>query len=135
MSTDTHHSKYSPHEELANGITHGVGIPLSIGGLAVLATFAARFGDVWHIVSCSVFGAALILIGGVYLVMLNSIQHPSHEGMGPESRFYAVLSSAGCCALAPRFGFFGLWLSRNGLGLAAAITALAICLSSGLVAA
>jgi len=54
--------QYSPREELANGITHGVGILLSIGGLAVLAAFAARFGDAWHIASCSIFGATLIIM-------------------------------------------------------------------------
>jgi hemolysin III len=34
---------------------------LAIAGLAVLVAFAALYGDVWHIVGCSVFGAAMIL--------------------------------------------------------------------------
>ncbi len=62
MSSDGSNPRYSLGEEVANSITHGVGIALSIGGLAVLAAFAARFGDVWHIVSCSIFGATLILM-------------------------------------------------------------------------
>ena len=49
MSSDTRLPKYSPREELANSITHGVGILLSMGGLALPAAFAARFGDVWHL--------------------------------------------------------------------------------------
>lgn len=53
--------QYSVGEELANGITHGVGIVLAIVGLAVLTAFAARNGDVWHVVACSIFGATLIL--------------------------------------------------------------------------
>ena len=50
----------SPREELANSLTHGVGLVASIVGLAVLVGFASRFGNVWHVVSCSVFGATLI---------------------------------------------------------------------------
>ncbi|MCE5262527.1 MAG: hemolysin III family protein [Deltaproteobacteria bacterium] len=62
MGSDGNDPRYSLGEEVANSVTHGVGILLSIGGLAVLAAFAARFGDAWHIVSCSVFGATLILM-------------------------------------------------------------------------
>ena len=47
-------------EEIANSLTHGVGLLLSIAGLAVLVGFASRYGNVWHVVSCSVFGAALV---------------------------------------------------------------------------
>jgi hemolysin III len=54
--------QYNPREELANSITHGVGIFLSMCGLVVLTAFASRFGDIWHIVSCSIFGATLILM-------------------------------------------------------------------------
>lgn len=52
---------YSFREELANSITHGVGIVLAIAGLAVMVAYASLHGDVWHIVSCAVFGATLIL--------------------------------------------------------------------------
>lgn len=59
----THSSlpQYSVGEELANGITHGVGIVLAIAGLTVMTAFAALKGDVWHVVACSIFGATLIL--------------------------------------------------------------------------
>ena len=50
----------TPAEEIANSVTHGIGFVLSIAGLAILVGFAARFGTAWHIVSCSVFGAALV---------------------------------------------------------------------------
>ena len=52
---------YTLREEIASSITHGIGIVLAIAGLAVLVAFAARHGDAWHVVSCSIFGAALIL--------------------------------------------------------------------------
>lgn len=51
---------YSLGEDIANGITHGVGIVLAISGLCVLITFASIYGNAWHIVSCSIFGATLV---------------------------------------------------------------------------
>ncbi len=60
------HSNVMPHyslsEEIANSVTHGIGIVLAIAGLAVLTAFASLFGTVWHIVSCSVFGGTMILL-------------------------------------------------------------------------
>lgn len=53
--------EYTLAEELAHAITHGLGLALSIAGLAVLVLFAARYGSAWHIVSCSIFGATLVL--------------------------------------------------------------------------
>ena len=47
-------------EELANGVTHGIGTVFAVGALAVLATYATLLGNAWHIVTCSVFGATLI---------------------------------------------------------------------------
>jgi hemolysin III len=52
---------YSRREEIANSLTHGVGIVLSIAGLAVLSAFAALYGDARHISAAAIFGAALIL--------------------------------------------------------------------------
>jgi hemolysin III len=53
--------RYSFGEEIANSVTHGTGILLAIAGLAVMTAFAARFGNAWHVVACSIFGSALIL--------------------------------------------------------------------------
>lgn len=55
-------SRYTLGEEIANSVTHGVGIVLAIAGLAVLVAFATLHGDAWHVVSCSIFGATLILL-------------------------------------------------------------------------
>jgi len=67
--------RYSKGEEIANSITHGIGMLLAIGGLVVLVVFAALYGNVWHIVSCSIFGGALILL---YLAstLYHAVQHP-----------------------------------------------------------
>jgi len=61
MSTLPALPQYSFGEEIANSVTHGAGVVLAIAGLAVLTAFAALHGDVWHIVACSIFGAALII--------------------------------------------------------------------------
>lgn len=49
-------------EEIANSITHGVGIGLSIAALVILVVLASKRGDVWRIASFSVYGATLILL-------------------------------------------------------------------------
>ncbi len=53
---------YSIREEIANSITHGIGILLAIAGLAVLTAFASLYGTAWHIVACSIFGGTMILL-------------------------------------------------------------------------
>jgi hemolysin III len=67
--------RYSLGEEIANSITHGVGIILSLAGLAVLTAYACRYGNVWHIVSCSVYGATLMLLYTAS-TLYHSIQRP-----------------------------------------------------------
>ncbi len=62
MTTQLSLPRYSPAEELANSVTHGIGVVLSIAGLAVLTAFASLFGTVWHIVACSIYGATQILL-------------------------------------------------------------------------
>ena len=52
----------TPAEELANSLTHGLGLLLSIACLVLLVIFATLKGTAWHIVSCSVFGAMLVLL-------------------------------------------------------------------------
>jgi hemolysin III len=54
--------EYSAAEELAHTLTHGVGALLSIAGLVVLVAFASLNGDVWHVVSSSIYGATLIIL-------------------------------------------------------------------------
>ena len=49
-------------EETINALTHGLGALLSLGGLVVLVLMASRHGDAWHIVSCSIYGATLVLL-------------------------------------------------------------------------
>ena len=52
----------SPSEELANSIIHGIGVALSVAGLVLLVVFASLFGDVWRVVSFSIYGSTLIIL-------------------------------------------------------------------------
>src|SRR5215216_131086 len=49
-------------EELANGITHGIGLALSIVGLAILLILSITNGSGWHIAGCTTFGVTLVLL-------------------------------------------------------------------------
>lgn len=81
MTTDTSHIfRYSRGEEIANSITHGVGIILAIGGLAVLTGFASLYGNAWHITSCAIFGAALIILYSAS-TLYHAIQHPKAKSI------------------------------------------------------
>jgi len=59
---DSTHAGYSASEELASSVIHGIGIVLSIAGLAVLSAYAAPAGDARHIASVGVYGTTLILL-------------------------------------------------------------------------
>ena len=49
-------------EQLANSITHGLGVMLSVAALSVLVTFAAVWGNAWHVVGFSVYGSTLVTL-------------------------------------------------------------------------
>jgi hemolysin III len=57
-------SKLERLEELANSVTHGLGLLLSLAGLALLVTGAVLRGTVWHVVSCAIYGATLVFLYG-----------------------------------------------------------------------
>jgi len=66
---------YTVGEEVANSVTHGIGTVLSVAGLTLLVTLAAIYGDVWRVVSFSIYGSCLVLL---YLAstLYHSIQKP-----------------------------------------------------------
>jgi hemolysin III len=49
-------------EELANSVTHGVGLALSAVGFAVLLVLAVIRGGAWQIASCTIYGSTLICL-------------------------------------------------------------------------
>lgn len=54
----------SPIEEIANTLTHGFGLVLSIAGFFILIWLASITGDAWQILSSLVYGSSLIVLYG-----------------------------------------------------------------------
>jgi hemolysin III len=61
-------------EELANSLTHGVGLVLSVAGLVVLLGLAALHGSALHIAACAVYGVTLV---GLYAA--STLYHSCRE--------------------------------------------------------
>ena len=53
---------YSPLEEKTNIISHAIGLALSIVATVLMLVRASLYGNAWHVVSVSIFGASLILL-------------------------------------------------------------------------
>lgn len=51
-----------PWNEVANAVTHGLGTGLAIAALVILVVCASIYGNVWHIVSFSIYGATLVIL-------------------------------------------------------------------------
>ncbi len=49
-------------EEVMNAVTHGIGTLLAVAGLVLLIVLAYLHGDIWHIVSFSIYGTTLVLL-------------------------------------------------------------------------
>jgi len=62
MNTSKAEHGHSQSEELANSITHGLGILLSIIGLFVLLKYNNPMGDIWRTIGFSIYGISLILL-------------------------------------------------------------------------
>ncbi len=69
-------NRYTLAEEIFNSITHGIGACLSIAALVILVVFASVRGDVWRIVSFSIYGFTLF-----FLYLSSTLYHSiCHEG-------------------------------------------------------
>ena len=66
---------YNLCEELISSISHGVGAGLAIAAAVLCIVKAAHLGDAWAIVSCSIFGATLIM-----LYCMSTIYHALPKG-------------------------------------------------------
>lgn len=53
---------YSIKEEIWSSAIHGIGIILSIVGLAVLVVLSSTRGDIWAIISTAIFGISMIVL-------------------------------------------------------------------------
>jgi hemolysin III len=59
---------YTRGEEIANWVTHGLGLALSIIGLTLLIVFSSLRGDAWHVVTFTVFGLTLLALYTISIV-------------------------------------------------------------------
>lgn len=66
---------YSRREEIANAITHGIGIVFSVIALVLLLIYSIPSGSSWHIVSLSIYGATMI-----FLYLCSTLLHSFPEG-------------------------------------------------------
>ncbi|MDR3565969.1 MAG: hemolysin III family protein [Negativicutes bacterium] len=49
-------------EERLNAVTHGVGTVMALVGLIVLLVVSCLHGDIWHLISSSIYGTSLVLL-------------------------------------------------------------------------
>ncbi|MBR2925984.1 MAG: hemolysin III family protein [Clostridia bacterium] len=68
---------YTVGEERMNMISHIVGGALGIAALTLCVVFAAIRGNTWGVVSCSIYGATLII-----LYTMSSIYHGLRQNLG-----------------------------------------------------
>lgn len=54
--------RYSPAEEIANSVTHGVGLGASLAGAIALVALTATRGDAWQLTSSVVYGVTLVAL-------------------------------------------------------------------------
>ncbi|NTV45864.1 MAG: hemolysin III family protein [Chlorobiales bacterium] len=75
-NTASDHKRYSPKEEIANSLTHGAGVALSIVGFISLISQPGTTDDMWRIIAFSIYGSALVLL---YLAstLYHSVQKPA----------------------------------------------------------
>jgi hemolysin III len=56
------HPPFLPGESALGWVSHGLGLAVSVACLVLLVTYACLYGDVWHVVSFTAFGATLVLL-------------------------------------------------------------------------
>lgn len=71
-------------DELASGVTHGIGLALAIGGFCTLVILTAARGNVWTILGCTVYGVSLVV-----LYAASTLYHSAREPRRKE--FYRKL--------------------------------------------
>lgn len=106
------HFKQLSVEEIANTLTHGVGLVLSVIGFIVLATLAVVYGDRWHITSSIVYGASLVTLYAASTVYHSAIS---------ENRKRVLQLVDHCCIyllIAGSYTPFLLSVLRNSFGVA-----------------
>lgn len=132
MNLDELHRRlhqYSLKEEFATALSCWLGVLLSLVGLVLLVVITVQQGEVWRIVSCSIYGAILLLFYSIS-TLYHSIQRPrlkyllrilDHIGI-----YLLIAGTYTPFALVPLRGAWGWSLFGVVWGLAAAGTLLKI---------
>lgn len=71
-------------DEIANSVTHGFGVVLSIAGLVLMIVYSSLNGNAWHVVSSSIFGSTMI-----FLYLASTLYHSSKTEKA--KHFYKIL--------------------------------------------
>ncbi|MFJ5623778.1 hemolysin III family protein [Peribacillus loiseleuriae] len=66
---------YTKKEEVANAITHGIGVLLSIAALVFLIIFSAKQGNAWYVTAATIYGISMIT-----LFVASTLVHSFPEG-------------------------------------------------------
>ncbi|MBT9147674.1 MAG: hypothetical protein DDT32_01439 [Syntrophomonadaceae bacterium] len=103
-------SKYHILEEILNAITHGIGALLAAAALALLVVFASLYGNIWHVVSFSIYGATLVI-----LYLFSTLYH-SFQNQKVKSIFKLLDHSAIYIFIAGTYTPFALVTLRGTLG-------------------
>jgi len=67
--------RWTPAEEIAHSVSHGVGVVLAIVGLTTLVALSALHGDAWQVTTSAVFGTTLVL-----LYLASTLYHAIPQG-------------------------------------------------------
>ncbi|MDY6787908.1 MAG: hemolysin III family protein [candidate division WOR-3 bacterium] len=54
--------EYSVSEEVFHAVAHGIGLILAIAGLIALIILSAMRGNMWHVISTSIYGGTLVIL-------------------------------------------------------------------------
>jgi hemolysin III len=83
-------------EEIFNSISHGIGVLISIACLVLLVVFASIEGNVWKIISFSVFGSAMIslYISSTLYHSTKNLRKKSRRNLLDHSMIYILIAGS-----------------------------------------
>ena len=103
-------NRYSPAEEIANSVTHALGLVLSVTALVFLTVLAGRSGDAWRTVSLVIYGLTLVVL------YTSSALYHSFQSPGAKRIFRFLDHAAIYLLIAGTYTPFTLVTLRGGWG-------------------
>ena len=80
MEKQKHIALYTLGEEIFNSVSHGLGAAFAIAGTVVLIFLSVLYGDVWAVVSSSIYGGTLIILYTMS-TLYHSLTHKKAKGI------------------------------------------------------